>query len=162
MLRNTIPPQSVTSHTSVLLRMTPHVLSLPIPVHMPLQYSTLWSPFSISPDLFQMKHIVSIYTQMFPPVSPVWISTLVPPVSFSVWSVFQNRTLCAQGRNARVEAKSFCFPSTPKLFQSASALFPMLLPEPAPVPNPIRNTCPFPFFLCLVVANPCPDKFIMY
>jgi len=131
-LQNTIPLRSVISSSLVLLRTTSHVLSVPIPVHMPLRYSTLWFPFSIFPDLFQMKHIVSIYTQVFPPVSPVWISTSVPPVSFSVWSLFRNRTLCARGRNAQVETKSFCFPSTLKLFWSASALFPRSFRNPHP------------------------------
>jgi len=139
MLQNTIPLRSVTCYTLVLLRTTPHVLSVPIPVHMPLWYSTLWFPFSISPDLFQMKHIVSIYTQMFPPVSPVWISTSVPLVSFSVWSAFQNRTLCAQGRNAQVEAKSFLLPVPSEALPICFHSFPVLLPDPAPIPNPIHN-----------------------
>ena len=36
MLQNTIPPWSVTGSSSVLLLTTPHVLSVPISVHMPL------------------------------------------------------------------------------------------------------------------------------
>jgi len=123
MLRNTIPPRSVTGSSSVPLRTTPHA-------HSCLRYSTLWFPFSISPDLFHMKHIVSIYTQMFPPVSPVWISTSVPPVSFSVWLAFRNRTGCARGCNAQVEAKSF-FPSAPKLFRSAPDLLPLFSRAPS-------------------------------
>ena len=47
MLRNTIP-LSVTHYTLVLLWTTPHVLSVPIPVHMPLQYSTLYDLHPLS------------------------------------------------------------------------------------------------------------------
>jgi len=52
-------------------------------------------------------HLVYSHSNCVPSVSPVWISTLVPFVSFSVWSVFQNRTLCVWGRDARVEATPY-------------------------------------------------------
>jgi len=153
MLRNTILLRSVTGSSSVPLRTTPHVLSVPIPVHMPLRYSTLWSPFSISPDLFQMKHIVSIYTQMFPPVSPVWILTLVPPVSFSVWLAFRNRTpVCRRAQRtswSQVLSASLPLWSSSDTFQST--LFPALRPQPTPIQNPIRNS----IFILLLVHTKC-------
>jgi len=150
MLRNTIPPWSVTGSSSVPLRMTPHA-------HFCLRYSTLWFPFSISPDLFHMKHIASIYTQMFPPVSPVWILTSVPPVSFSVWSAFRNRTpVCTRAQRTswsqvlllpvRSEALPICFRS-----------FPTLLPQPAPILNPFRNSIfrlPLIHTKCAPLAGP--------
>jgi len=114
-----------------------------IHAHFCLRYSTLWSPFSISPDLFHMKHIVSIYTQMFPPVSPVWISTSVPPVSFSVRSAFPKEDTCVH-EGATHELKPS--PSASRPLRSSSdplpirfRSFPALLPQPAPVPNPICN-----------------------
>ena len=41
-------------------------------------------------------------------------------VFFSVWSVFWNRTLCARGHNARVEAKSFLLPSRSEALPTCS------------------------------------------
>jgi len=157
MLRNTIPLRSVTGSSSVLLQMTPHVISVPIPVHMPLRYSTLWFPFPISPDLFQMKHIVSIYTQMFPPVSPVWISTSVPPVSFSVWSAFWNRTpVCTRAQRtswSQVLLLPVHSEALPICSRSASALFPCSFR----IPNPFHNSIfrlPLVHTKCAPLAGP--------
>jgi len=137
MLRNTTPPWSVTSSSSVPFRMTPHVLSVPIPVHMPLRYSTLCSPFPISPDLFHMKHIVSIYTQMFPPVSYRLRFPLFPFLSDRCSEIGH----CVhKGTTHELKPSPFCFPSAPKLFRSTSDPLPLFFLRSFCNPHPSR-TC---------------------
>jgi len=59
-------------------------------------------------------------------------------VSFSVWSVFQHRTLYAQGHNTLVEANPFCFSSSETL-SMCSDLLPLFFLHFFQNPNLIYN-----------------------